>query len=166
MVNPQQIQEERRNRDFVQLRKSYMQEMPELVKKNPIGVAVLFFLMGKMDRLQNSVVASYTVLQEQLGYSRNAIAKAIRELQRDQWISIERSGNMSIYSVNEQVAWQAANNQRHYARFSATVLLSSTEQDRDVSKPRPKLKRLPAYIQDMPRNPSMDVPEDLAKESA
>lgn len=162
METEAQLEEARRNHNFVQLRREYMTDMQKLVKHNPIGMQVLLFLLSKMDRLQNAAIASYTVLQEQLGYSRNAIIKAVKGLEADQWISIERSGNMSVYCVNERVAWSAANNQRHYARFSATVLLSSTEQKRDVTQPQGKLKRIPAYIQEMPRAPE----DDWTKESA
>ena len=155
---------ERKNHNFVQLRKEVMPDMQQLVRANPIGAEVLLFLLGKMDKMSNAMVASYTLLQEQLGYSRPAIAKALKGLQADQWIEIQRSGNMSIYCVNSNVAWQAANNQRHYARFTATVLLSSSEQKQDVTKPGKPLKRVPAWIQNMPRDPSMDLRDD--KESA
>ena len=165
-MNSEQLKEAKRNHNFVQLRQERMLDMADLVKVNPIGAQILFWLFSKMDRLQNAAICSYTVLHEQLGYSRQSIAKAVKELEAAQWIAIERSGNMSIYCVNERVAWQAANNQRHYARFSATVLLSSTEQKSDVTMPKGKLKRVPAYFQDLPRDPNMDVPEDVAEKSA
>ena len=146
MDNQYRQEVERKNHDFVQLRKGHMSDMRRLMRANPVGAEILFFLIENMDRLSNAMVASYTLLQERLGYSRGAVAKAVKALRSDHWIKIEKSGNMNVYCVNSQVAWQAANNQRHYAKFTATVMLSSSEQDYDVTKDQPPLKRVPAYL--------------------
>lgn len=132
---------EPRNAGFVQISDSSLPLIRELMKESPASVAVLFFFVEQMAKLTNSVICSYKTLEEVLGYSRPSVAKAIKTLKDKNWIDTIKIGNATAYCVNEQVAWRLANNQRHYAIFSSTVIATSTE-NKDFRKAK-KLKQVP-----------------------
>lgn len=131
-----------KNAKFVQISDSSLPLIRELMKENPASVAVLFFFIEQMSKLTNSVICSYTTLEEVLGYSRATVAKAIKTLKEKNWIDTVKIGNATAYCVNEKVAWRLANNQRHYAIFSSTVIATSTE-NKDFQKINKKLKKVP-----------------------
>lgn len=133
---------EPKNAKFVQISDNSLPLIRELMKENPASVSVLFFFIEQMSKLTNSVICSYTTLEEVLGYSRATIAKAIKTLKEKNWIDTIKIGNATAYCVNEQVAWRLANNQRHYAIFSSTVIATSTE-NKDFQKINKKLKKVP-----------------------
>lgn len=136
--------EEQDNFNFVQLQKNYMKEWRSLVKKNQLAVEIMFYFMEVMGRTTNAVVCSYKTLQEVTGYSRPSVARAIRHLKDERWIDSVRIGSATAYAVNEKIAWQAARNQRKYAVFSATVIASESEQNKDYENLATKpLKHIP-----------------------
>lgn len=132
------------NVNFVQLSRSYLKNWRGLIRKNPLSAEVLMLLIEKMGRTTNAVVCSYKTLTELTGYSRTSIANAIKTLKNDNWIEAVKIGSVTAYCVNERVAWQAAKNQRKYAIFSATVVASETEQEKNFSeKSKEKLTHIP-----------------------
>lgn len=136
--------EDRDNFNFVQLQKNYMKEWRALVKKNQLAIEIMFYFMEVMGRTTNAVVCSYKTLQEVTGYSRPSVARAIKLLKDERWIDSVRIGSATAYAVNERIAWQAARNQRKYAVFSATVVASETEQEKNYEKVSAKpLKHIP-----------------------
>lgn len=132
-----------KNYNFVQISREYLKNWRALVRKNPLSVEILMFLIEKMGRTTNAVVCSYKTLTELTGYSRTSIAKGLKILKEDNWIETVKIGNATAYCVNERVAWQAARNQRNYAIFSATVVVSENEQEENFRK---KLKEKLVYI--------------------
>ena len=137
---------EKKNLPFIQLSRSRMSPMRELVKKNPVAAEVLLYFIGHMDSRTNALIASYTFLQEKLGYSRATVWSAIKELKEGRWIRVLRSGNMSIYCVDPNVAWSRYRDEKHHAYFNAVVAVTSSEQTFDVTETQPKLNRVPAFI--------------------
>lgn len=132
------------NYNFVQLNKGYLKEMRGLASKSPVGMQILFYLTEHMGRTTNAVVCSYKVLQEVTGLSRSSIANGVRVLKDDNWIDAIKIGGSTAYCINERVLWQAGRNQRRYAKFSATVIASETEQDSDYHKrAKTKLTHVP-----------------------
>jgi len=133
-----------RNSDFVQFSKPHLKNWRGLIAKSALGAQILMFLVERMGRTNNAVVCSYAVLTEITGYSRRSVANAIKVLKTDNWIEAVRVGNSTAYCVNERVVWQAARGQRKYAMFSATVIASESEQERDfIEKNKEDLKRIP-----------------------
>lgn len=139
--------ERRDNYDFVQLSREYLKNWRSLIRKNPLSAEILMFLVEKMGRTTNSIICSYATLQELTGYGKTSISKAIKILKEDNWIDAVKIGNATAYCVNERVAWQAAKNQRKYALFSAIVVASETEQEKEFfNSNKGKLRTVP-YIE-------------------
>lgn len=132
------------NSNFVQLSRSYLQQMRKLARKSPIAHEILYYLVEHMGRTTNAVVCSYTTLCEVTGVSRPTVGRAIKLLKEDNWIDTVKIGNANAYCVNERVFWQAGRNQRKYAIFSATVIASASEQENDyVEKAKQKMTYIP-----------------------
>ena len=115
------------NANFVQIKDNSLRAIQGLIQKSPVSAQILFFFIEKMGKLNNSVICSYQTLMEVTGYSRPTVARAIKHLKDNNWIDTIKVGSATAYCVNAQIAWRAANNQRHYAIFSSTVVATSTE---------------------------------------
>lgn len=122
------------NHNFVQLSRAYLRSWRSLIRKNGLAAEILFYLVERMGRTTNAVVCSYATLTEVTGYSRRSVATAIKVLKDDNWIQVIKIGNASAYCLNERVVWQAGRNQRKYAIFSATVVASESEQEKDFEE--------------------------------
>lgn len=132
------------NYNFVQINKSYLKQYRGLVKKSSVATEILMFLVEKMGRTTNAVVCSYKTLEEVTGYSRSTVSRGIKLLKDDHWIDAVKIGSATAYCVNARVFWQAANNQKKYAIFQATVVASESEQDSDYHKlARHNMKHIP-----------------------
>lgn len=137
------------NYNFVQLSKGYMKQMRELSRKSPVGMQILLYLSEHMGRTTNAVVCSYKTLQEVTNLSRTSVAKGIKLLKQDNWIDAVKIGNATAYCINERALWQAGRNQRKYAKFSATVIASSSEQESDYhERAKTKLTHIPIIEDD------------------
>lgn len=97
-----------------------------------------------MGKFNNSVICSYQTLTEVTGYSRPTVARAIKHLKEHKWIDTVKVGSATAYCVNAQVAWRCANNQRHYAIFTSTVVASSSENS-DFNSDK-KLRNIPTEL--------------------
>lgn len=135
----------RENSNFVQIKDQYLKDIQNLIADSPVSAQILFFFIEKMGRYNNSVVCSYQTLTEITGYSRATIARAIKYLKQHHWIDTVKVGSATAYCVNAQVAWRSANNERHYAIFSSTVVATSSEQAKDYLSDK-KLKHIPNEI--------------------
>lgn len=132
------------NYNFVQLSRSYLKEMRQLTRKNPLAQEILFYFVEHMGRTTNAVVCSYATLQEVTGMGRTSVAKAIRLLKDENWLDSVKVGSATAYAVNARVFWQAARNQKQYAIFEAVVIASETEQASDFNeKAKQSLKHIP-----------------------
>lgn len=130
--------------NFVQIQDRYLKDIQVLISQNPVSAQILFFFIEKMGKFNNSVVCSYQTLIEITGFSRSTIARAIKLLKDQNWIDTVKIGSATAYCVNAQVAWRKANNKRHYAVFSSTVVASSSEnKDYETDK---KLRSIPYEI--------------------
>lgn len=130
--------------NFVQIQDRYLKDIQVLISQNPVSAQILFFFIEKMGKFNNSVVCSYQTLIEITGFSRSTIARAIKLLKDQNWIDTVKIGSATAYCVNAQVAWRKANNKRHYAVFSSTVVASSSEnKDYETDK---KLRNIPYEI--------------------
>lgn len=118
-----------KNIDFVQIKDRYLKDVQKLISQNPVSAQILFFFIEKMGQFNNSVVCSYQTLIEVTGFSRSTIARAIKLLKDQNWIDTVKVGSATAYCVNAQVAWRKANNKRHYAIFSSTVIATSSENE-------------------------------------
>ena len=78
-----QSHENKDNFNFVQLSRSYLQQMRKLARKSPIAHEILYYLVEHMGRTTNAVICSYTTLCEVTGVSRPTVGRAIKLLKDD-----------------------------------------------------------------------------------
>jgi len=158
--NPKDMPINKDNANFVQISRGYLQNWRGLIRKSPLSAELLMFLIEKMGRTTNAVVISYKIMTELTKYNRTSVAKAIKVLKDDNWVAAIKVGNATAYCVNERVVWQASNNQRHYAMFSATVVASESEQESDFrKKAKEKINNIP-FI-DFVEQPIVNAKEEV-----
>ena len=148
------------NANFVQIKDNSLKAIQGLIQKSPVSAQILFFFIEKMGKLNNSVICSYQTLMEVTGYSRPTVARAIKHLKDNNWIDTIKVGSATAYCVNAQIAWRAANNQRHYAIFSSTVVATSTENP-DFEGDR-KLRNIPHELNSLiGKSIQQGIPDDI-----
>lgn len=121
--------QEKANPRFVQLSKANIPAVSFLSAENGLASGIYFFLTERMT-VHNAVACSYSVLQEYFNTSRTSVYRAIKLLEEKQFLKIAKIGNANVYYINDQIVWQKGNNEREYAEFSATIVLSKSEQER------------------------------------
>lgn len=157
-IDPKLVPKE--NANFVQIKDNSLKAIQGLIQKSPVSAQILFFFIEKMGKLNNSVICSYQTLMEVTGYSRPTVARAIKHLKDNNWIDTIKVGSATAYCVNAQIAWRAANNQRHYAIFSSTVVATSTENP-DFEGDR-KLRNIPHELNSLiGKSIQQGIPDDI-----
>ena len=111
----------------------HTKELMWLALKHPKAHAILYFLVDQMDNY-NAVVCSYKVLQDVLDVGQATIARNIKILKDNGFVTILKSGTSNVYCVNDSVYWKSWGNKRQYSKFPANVLLSLDEQDEQYKK--------------------------------
>src|SRR3546814_2711773 len=94
------------------------------------------------------VVVSHKALAELLGVRSIATIKtAITALVSGNWIEVRligENGTVNAYVLNDRVVWSGTREGLRYSLFSATVVVSDSEQpDRDTLGKQEPLRRLP-----------------------
>jgi hypothetical protein len=138
--------------DFVQVSKSSLRALSKL---KPLSLEILMTFAQAMNR-QNAVMMSYETMASLTNYKRNALSKAIKELQAEQWLQIIKVGTANAYVLNSEVFWTTANNKKEYATFSAQIITSLDEQNsKDIRKCKDlRLKTIPSIE---PSDPDLRV---------
>nr|WP_281272053.1 helix-turn-helix domain-containing protein [Marinomonas pollencensis] len=118
--------------------------MRALARSNPVAHELLYYLVETMGKTTNAVVVSYATLCEVLQVSRPTAARAVKKLKTDCWVDAVKIGSATAYCVNERVFWQSRQNQRKYAKFSATVIAAGSEQEKEFfDRSKTKLTYIP-----------------------
>lgn len=136
------------NDNFVQLYVDKLDLIIEMTGENPTAVKIFVWLLQHMDK-RNALVVSQQALAEALGVSRMTVHTSTKYLKDKKAVDVYKSGNVSIYAVNAQIAWKADANGKRYALFDAAVYIADSEQDKPLfntqlvghAKPRPIKKR-------------------------
>jgi DNA-binding transcriptional ArsR family regulator len=126
LLKQKQELEERKNRNFVMFYREYMQETMWLSKKSGVASAILLFIIEHMDQY-NSLICSYTLIQESLGVSKDSVRLAIKLLKDNGFIDVLKSGTSNIYIINPQIAWSSWENNKKYCKFNGNVLIAQSE---------------------------------------
>lgn len=117
-----------------------------LITKSPTAARIMHLFVARVGE-HNAVVVSQSTLAELLGCHVNTVANAIKLLAKDRWIEIRRvggSGTTNAYVLNDRVAWVGARGKIRYSLFSASVVLSDSEQpDKEEIGNQEPLRRLP-----------------------
>jgi len=132
-----------KNLDFVQLNRSSLRNIGELINKNKLSVELLFMFAQVMDK-QNSIIMSFKTMETIVNRGRNSLSKAIKVLKDDKWIQVVKIGTSNAYVLNSSVFWTDKGSNRYRAEFTAKVLTNLDEQNKDLRKNKDmKLKKIP-----------------------
>jgi len=113
-----------------------------LFKECPAGAGELFLAMVKIMDNRNGLVAGQQALAEYLGTSRQAINRYIKMLKERKYIEVLKSGRGCVYLINASIAWRGPRADRLLAEFDCKVLLSLSEQSKDVQRRATKAKEI------------------------
>lgn len=116
----------RQNKDFVQIYRSFMDEIALLGRENQVALEVFMFISKHMD-YNNALCVSMKALEEILGYSRQTLSKAVKHLKEKGWLCVMKSGSTNIYIINPDVAWTAYNDDKEYCKFQTNVIVTPSE---------------------------------------
>lgn len=120
-----------KNLDFVQVARSELRAIGELGGKNPLALKVLMMLAQSMNK-QNAVVMSSETMQQLTGKSRSTLSRAVAVLKKDNWVQVIKVGTANAYVLNEAVFWTDRGDKRKYASFTAQVVTTLDEQEKDL----------------------------------
>lgn len=99
----------------------------QLAIKSPIANSIFEFFVSEMDST-NALCISMASMERIFNLKRNAISKHIRYLEKHNFISIFKVGNMNAYAVNAYVVWTQGDANIWKAKFTATMYLNYDEQ--------------------------------------
>lgn len=132
-----------KNMDFVQVSRSELRAIADLGAKSSLALDLLMILAQSMDK-QNAVMMSYQAMEEITGKTARHLRRAISILKSDHWIQVVKVGTANAYILNKAVFWTDRGDKKHMASFSAQVITTLAEQDKDLrANPSVKLKRVP-----------------------
>lgn len=109
----------------------HTKELMWLALKHPKAHALLIFLVDQMDEY-NAVMCSYKVLEEVLEVGQATIARNIKILKENGYIAVLKSGSSNVYAINDTIYWKSWSNNRKYSKFPANVVLSLSEQEKQI----------------------------------
>ncbi len=130
---------------WLQVDKAVHQKMWRFGLKNPSGLAILHFLVGRLHRGSNAVAISAAAMAEIMEISPRTVKNAVAALAKAKFIQILKIGTANAYVINSQVAWQGERGGR-FAAFNAEIIVGESDQTTPVDElieQAKKLERLP-----------------------
>jgi len=127
----------------------------------PRAAGLMHFLVARMDRNTNAVVASHSTLAKMMGSSNRSIKNWLTVLAKGKWLQQVSlgPGSMNAYVVNSVVAWGVKREHLQMASFTAQVLALKSDQDKVTIDC--DLRKLPVLFpgdQQLPVGPSDEPP--------
>lgn len=135
-------------RSFLQVNQENYEAEDWLMRTSPPAYRLLRFLASNMDNY-NALICSYQVMQEQMGYGRATLSRAVKLLREHQYIQVAKSGTSNVYFINRELYWKSWGKNYKYAEFGAKIILSADEQDKTDQKILVE-KRCIATLKDKP----------------
>lgn len=120
------LENEKKNSNFVMLYRNHMPEMRWLMKKSGIASGILNFIIEHMDN-RNALCCSYQVFMDYFSISKPTVSRSIKLLYEYGFVDILKSGTSNVYIVNHEIAWCSWDNQKKYCQFNGKILISATE---------------------------------------
>lgn len=114
-------------------------------RDNPSAALMFSVIREHMQIGSNAVTVSQAALGKILNLSRSTISRGSKYLADNKYVQIIKTGNVSTYVVNEQVAFAGSAGQRK-AVFSSTVIAHECEQDEGWEEVT-KLKAVPVIYE-------------------
>lgn len=118
---------------WLQSDKSAHKQMWQLGLKHPMALAVLHFMISKLQRGTSGIIISAPALARQMNISERSAKSATAILRDMKFVQILKSGNTNVYIVNSRVAWQGNRGMR-YASFNAQLLVDEQEQTKSIEE--------------------------------
>lgn len=118
---------------WLQSDKSAHKNMWQLGLKHPMALAVLHFMISKLNRGTSGIIISAPALARQMKISERSAKSAVAVLRDLKFVQILKSGNTNVYIVNSRVAWQGNRGMRH-ASFNAQLLVDEQEQTKSLDE--------------------------------
>ncbi|HCB1657461.1 TPA: plasmid replication initiator-like protein [Citrobacter farmeri] len=115
-------------------------------RDNPTAALMFSVIREHMQIGTNALTISQAALCKILGSSRTTIYRASKYLAENNYVQLIKTGNVTTYVVNEQVAFAGSAGQRK-AVFSTTLVAHECEQDEGWAEVR-KLKSVPIIYGD------------------
>jgi len=132
--------------NWVQTEREAHEAWAKLIRKSPKAAELMHLITARIGD-HNAVVMSIPTIMSLMGASRPTVIRAVNLLREDLWIQtvqIGGSGTANAYVVNDKVAWTGARDGIKFSLFSASVIVSSSDQadQIDEQKPLRKLARI------------------------
>lgn len=124
----EELEEQRKNRDFIQLYRSQIKYLRKLTSKDPAAAEIFLFLTEHMNK-SNAVVCSYKVFEEALGLSKSTVYRAIKTLKETNHIEVHKVGSANVYHLNANLVWSSWSTGKKYAEVKGKILFAESEQD-------------------------------------
>jgi len=137
-----------KNKEFFQFSERFATLFRKLNLKNHKAMNLLLFLLEHMNN-RNALIISRDTLAEVMEVSKPTIDRWIKFLKDNELINIGRTGSSSIYYVNSAIAWKSGADKRNFAQFTAEVIVSKSEQERNLEKSYEKRIELPRQENNM-----------------
>ena len=118
---------------WLQVDKAVHQKMWKFGLKNPTGLAILHFLVGRLHRGSNAVAISASAMAGIMNISPRTVQSAVAALAKARFIQILKIGAANAYIINSQVAWQGERGAR-YASFNAEIIIGESDQSTSVDE--------------------------------
>lgn len=118
---------------WVQNDKESHSHMWKLGVKHPTALAVLHFMISRLNRGASGIVISAPAIARAMGISERTAKSSTAVLRDKKFVQILKSGNTNVYIINSRVAWQGPRGARH-AVFNAQILVDETEQLKTVEE--------------------------------
>ena len=125
-MNNKNIEDTKKNTDFVQLYRKHMSEIRWLARTNALACEIFLFIIEHMDRT-NALACSYSVLEDYTGKSKSSVTRAIKVLRENGFLSILKMGNCNVYVINQEVAWTSYGENKDFCKFNGNIIVSKKE---------------------------------------
>jgi len=138
-----ELDERRSAAHFAMIEKQALANLDVLMRENFQAARLILSLIRFLDPGTGGVVViSKQTMAEMMGVSESTIARSLKVLIEGKWIQRIRIGSAHALAVNDTVAWVGARSDRQFASFSAVVVASRSEQDKNDLTPG-DLRKLP-----------------------
>lgn len=132
--------------NWVQTEREAHEAWAKLIRKSPKAAELMHLITARIGD-HNAVVMSIPTIMSLMGASRPTVVRAINLLREDLWVQtvqIGGSGTANAYVVNDKVAWTGARDGIKFSLFSASVIVSSSDQTYQIDNQKPlrKLARI------------------------
>lgn len=115
-------------------------------RDNPTAALMFSVIREHMQIGTNALTISQAAICKILGTSRTTVYRASKYLAENNYVQLVKTGNVTTYVVNEQVAFSGNPGQRK-AVFSTTLVAHECEQDEGWNEVK-KLKAVPVIYED------------------